>query len=504
MSTFEVIATISDRVAAPDRLKGFVDRGATILRINGAHASEQDAARLIRTIRESVGHRAKILVDLPGNKIRTANLRHPLTVEAGETFRLEAGHFNYPGFLAHLKPGDALIASDGRLRFIVEACTEEQATLTPVFGGVLETNKGVHLVGHHPPLPFLFAHDHALIQVAKEQGADFVGLSYVRQASQVEEARNLLQGSPVEFICKIETREACDELDRILPLTKYVLVDRGDLSSEIGLYRMPRMERLIASHAAEQGVKMYVATQILYNMVRYPIPLMAEVSALHDLATYADGLQLSDETAIGQYPFEALEVVREMRETAGRERAIAGARGTGAVVWLTGRSGSGKTTLADALVHRLELRNVRAVLIDGDEARSFTQGALGYSKADREINLRYLTYACKKAAESGAVVVVASLSPYEHLRHWARKCLPNYLEVYVNCSEESCRQRDPKGHYASASRGEIGDFVGVDMEYEEPCTPDVVIETTHESVRACTDQLVHAVEKSGILPVSVD
>jgi pyruvate kinase len=502
MKPLDVIATISDQVAVPDRLQGLVERGATILRINGAHASVQDAVHLIAVIRKSVGRRAKILVDLPGNKIRTANLDRPLTLEAGQPFRLEASQFNYPGFLTHLKPGDELLASDGRLRFVVEACGRERVTLVPLYGGLLESNKGVHLVGLHPPLPFLFEYDRALIQMAREQGADFVGLSYVRQASHVEEAYKLLEGSPMEFICKIETREACEELDRILPLTRHVLIDRGDLSSEIGLYRMPRMERLIAARAAARGVKVFVATQILYNMVQYPIPLMAEVSALHELATYADGIQLSDETAVGKYPFEVLEVIRRMRETACREQTAAGPDGAGVVVWLTGRSGSGKTTLATALFKRLQARGIRTVLMDGDEARSFTQGALGYTRKERESHLRYLAFASQKAVESGALVIVAALSPFEHVRQWTRSAVSNYFEIYLDCPLDECTRRDPKGHYAKATRGELADFVGVDMEYEIPRTPDLVLDSGQGTVEACADQIMLELGKAGLLSVS--
>jgi pyruvate kinase len=497
---FDIIATVSGRLAESGLLQGLVERGATILRINGAHVSAPEAARLVGLIRTSVGQRAKILIDLPGNKIRTANLDRALTLKAGETFHLKAGQFNFPGFVAYLKPGNELLASDGRLRFVVEQSDANEAVLTAKFDGLLENRKGVHLVGGHlDQLPFLFDHDRALVRVAREQGADLVGLSYVRRPADVEEARALLDGSSVGYICKVETREACECLDAILSLTKHVLIDRGDLSSEIGLYGTPAMERRIVRRAVAHGVKVFVATQILYNMVQYPIPLMAEVSALHDLATYADGIQLSDETAAGKFPFEALDVVRQMRETAWAEQTSVQSAGAGAVIWLTGRSGSGKTTLASALIQQLQLKGIRTVFVDGDDARAFTGGALGYSKEARETHLKYMAFASHKAAQSVAVVVVAALSPFEHIRQWTRSRIANYFEVYVNCPLDECMERDPKGYYARATKGQMSDFVGVDMEYEVPGTPELTIDTSRMAVGACVEHILQALGKAGYL-----
>ena len=501
MKPFEVIATVSDRVATRACLEGFVERGATILRINGAHVSGPGARALVEAIRGHVGRRAKILIDLPGNKIRTANLPEPLVLEAQRPFTLEARQFNYPGVLEYLRPGDDLLASDGRVRFIVEACDRERARFVAVYNGLLENNKGVHLVGPYPPLPFLFEHDHELIRTAKEMEVEYVGLSYVRHARDVVQARALLEGSGVDVICKIETREACEELEGILPLTSQILIDRGDLSSEIGIYQTPKMERTIAQRAAGLGVKTFVATQILYNMVQYPIPLMAELTALYDIARFADGLQLSDETAVGQYPFEVLDVVRQMRAAAAGSRPRRQSDGAGTVVWLTGRSGSGKTTLAKVLGKQLEASGERVVSIDGDEARSFTQGAVGYSKPERESHLKYLAFASQKAVESGAVVIVAALSPFEHIRQWTRSVVSNYFEVYLDCPLDECIRRDPKGHYAKATKGELANFVGVDMEYEIPRTPDLVLDSGQGTVEACADQIMLALEKSGVLSV---
>ena len=245
MRPFEIIATISPEVATAESLRAFIERGVTILRINGAHTSAEAARTLIDSVHESVGQDVDILLDFPGNKIRTKNLAKPRVVTADQPFTMCADEFNYPGFLSHLRPGNVLLANDSKLRFVVESCDAETAQFIADFDGVLEPNKGIHVVGFHPPLPFLLERDHELIQVAKDWGVDFLGLSFVRKAEDVAQVLELLDESPIDIICKIETREACERIDDILPLTSRILIDRGDLSSEIGMYNVPAMEDAI-------------------------------------------------------------------------------------------------------------------------------------------------------------------------------------------------------------------------------------------------------------------
>jgi adenylylsulfate kinase len=110
-----------------------------------------------------------------------------------------------------------------------------------------------------------------------------------------------------------------------------------------------------------------------------------------------------------------------------------------------------------------------------------------------------MAFASHKAAQSGAVVVVAALSPFEHIRQWTRSRIANYFEVYVNCPLDECMKRDPKGHYANAAKGELDNFIGVDMEYEVPRTPDLALDSSQATIGACSDQIFRALEKAGHL-----
>lgn len=321
MKPFDIIATVSDRVTTRAYLDGFLQRGVTILRINGAHTDAARARRCIDTIRSAVGRRAKIMIDLPGNKVRTANIRKPMVLRGRQSVTLTAAHFNHPEFLAQVRPGQVLLANDGRLQLQVDACDAREARCTSRFDGVLENNKGVHVDGGvQLRLPFLFERDLELIEVATAQAVEFVGLSFIRSPEDIRDVRRRLQGSAVDLICKIETREACEHLEAIVALTGQVLIDRGDLSGSIGFYELPRMEHLIATFAGHRDVGVFVATQLLYNMVASPTPLMAEVMSLYHVLRYADGIQLSDETAVGRYPLEALDVIQRLRAQMARGR----------------------------------------------------------------------------------------------------------------------------------------------------------------------------------------
>jgi pyruvate kinase len=312
-NTFDVIATITDRALTQEFLTDLTARGATILRVNGAHASSSQLKHYIDAIHQAVGSQVKVLIDVPGNKVRTTNFPGPLVVEEGKALTLDASHFNYPEIIEYIRPGHVLLAADATLRFRVDQVEGECVRLIAETSGVLGNGKGVHLVGIHTELPFMSARDMDIIQSAATHGADLVGLSFVRSVDDIREARALLQGTSTDIICKIETQEACDNIHDILARTPHVLIDRGDLSSEIGMFHVPQMESMVATAAKAAGVKMFVATQILAHMVDNPLPSMSEVAALHALMSYADGVQLSDETTVGQYPLESLEVVRQIR-----------------------------------------------------------------------------------------------------------------------------------------------------------------------------------------------
>lgn len=174
----------------------------------------------------------------------------------------------------------------------------------------------------------------------------------------------------------------------------------------------------------------------------------------------------------------------------------------GGVLWLTGLSGAGKSTLAAALEAELYRREVRTYVLDGDALRRGINSDLDFSAAGRKENIRRIGEVARMFAEAGLVTIVAAISPYRADRQEVRTWFAGerFYEVYVKCGIDTCAARDPKGLYAKARQGLIANFTGVSMPYEEPLSPEVVIETDVEPVERSRDRLIQFLVTRGMLP----
>lgn len=282
-----------------------------IYRINGAHGTIADIEAGIRNIRSQIPG-AAILMDLPGNKVRTANIGVGIQLEKGKTFSLGTNQFNYPDFYRHLQPGMTAWANDSVFEFEVVSADSERIVFLSKSDGVLINGKGVHVRGIHKDIPFLFEKDRQLIELANQYKLDFVGLSFVRSAENVREAKALI-GEGTQVISKIETIDAVEHINEILPLVNYILVDRGDLSTDIGIAKIPRFQKYIIDKALYFDVKVFLATQVLKNMETKPIPTIGEIEALYEIMkSGVYGVQMSEETAVGRYVPECVELLEQM------------------------------------------------------------------------------------------------------------------------------------------------------------------------------------------------
>ena len=171
----------------------------------------------------------------------------------------------------------------------------------------------------------------------------------------------------------------------------------------------------------------------------------------------------------------------------------------GFTLWFTGLSGAGKSTLANAVAHELRQRGRRVEILDGDEVRTNLSKGLGFSKEDRDTNIRRIGYVCRLLARNGVVAVSAAISPYRSVRDEVRAAHERFFEVYVKCPLEKLVERDVKGLYAKALKGELPGFTGVSDPYEEPLTPELVIESHRESVNESLVRLVTALEAARLI-----
>ncbi len=306
----KVIVTVGPALFKDEMLKR-IHNSSYIYRINGAHGSINDIKNNVLFIRNEITE-AQILIDLPGNKVRTKNINIPINLQVGTEFTLTNKDVNYSNFFDHLKIGDTIWANDSTLKFEVLSVNSKEAQLLSHSYGELKTNKGLHVRGIHKDIPFFFEKDLELIQLAKDLFVSHVGLSFVRDINDINLAKSLID-TEIKIIPKVETLSAVENLDEIIKSVDVINVDRGDLSTDVGIEKIYSYQKFIIERANLYHKKVFLATQFFMNMVEKPVPTIAEINDFHScikLGIY--GIQLSEETAIGLYPEEVLNVVNNV------------------------------------------------------------------------------------------------------------------------------------------------------------------------------------------------
>lgn len=177
---------------------------------------------------------------------------------------------------------------------------------------------------------------------------------------------------------------------------------------------------------------------------------------------------------------------------------------TGFTIWFTGLSGAGKSTLSEAIEQRLKAQGRNVEVLDGDIVRTHLSKGLGFSREDRDTNIKRIAFVCSLLTRNGVVCISAAISPYREAREWARKEIGNFFEVYVKCPLDVCRERDVKGLYKLVDEGKITNFTGVDDPYEEPEHPELVINTDQETVEESIQRIFAKLEQLGYMEPADD
>jgi len=327
-----ILATLGPASSTPEMVRKLADAGADAFRINMSHGEQKDKAELVRTIRaleEETGRPTTILFDLQGPKLRVGNFAGgSAVVEAGAMFTLdrnaEAGdsrrvELPHPELFEAVSVGDRLLIDDGKIRLRVTSVTPERIETIVEVGGKVSDHKGVNVPDVLVPIPALTDKDKSDLAFALDQGADWIALSFVQRPEDVAEARELI-GDRAALLAKIEKPAAIERLDDILTLADAVMVARGDLGVELPPEAVPPLQNRIVAAARQLGKPVVVATQMLESMIHSPSPTRAEVS---DVATAiydgADAIMLSAESAAGQYPCEAVDMMNRIAISAERD-----------------------------------------------------------------------------------------------------------------------------------------------------------------------------------------
>ncbi|MSR74821.1 MAG: hypothetical protein EXS14_05045 [Planctomycetes bacterium] len=313
------ICTIGPKLLERSALEQLTLHGMNIARVNGSHGSLDDIRAMVSFLKRELPAGVKILLDLPGNKVRTDNICEPIALKAGAEFVLHPENLTFKSLWSRVKAGDRISAADGAIQMDVTGVNGTDIHTCVVVGGNLANRKGLNIRGIGDSMPFDFERDIALMNVAIELRVDYVGLSFVRSGEHVRRTRAQLTGTGVGIVAKVETAEAVAGLDRVLQSSDMIMIDRGDLEADIGRENVPLVTKRVLRRANELGVPVIVASQFLTTMLERPLPVMAEVSDIANaVLDGADVLMLSEETAIGQYPNEAIGTMRHVARTVER------------------------------------------------------------------------------------------------------------------------------------------------------------------------------------------
>ncbi len=176
---------------------------------------------------------------------------------------------------------------------------------------------------------------------------------------------------------------------------------------------------------------------------------------------------------------------------------------TGCTLWLTGMSGSGKSTISHLLEQRLRAAGARVEVLDGDVVRTYLCKGLGYTREDRDENVRRIGFVCELLSRNGVIAIAAAISPYRASREEVRKRIPNFLEIYLSCPMEVLIERDVKGLYKKALAGEILHFTGISDPYEPPVDPELTIDSSLEDPCHSVDRIWSKLQQMGLIPAGV-
>jgi pyruvate kinase len=328
MRRAKIVCTLGPATSSEESIHALVEAGMDVARLNlshGTHADHEASYLKIRRASDVVGRAVGILADLQGPKIRTGRFADgPVTLAPGDRFTIttrdvpgsrdEVGT-TYEGLPGDVSPGDLLLVDDGKIAFRASAVTDDDVVCTVIEGGVLSNNKGINLPGVAVSVPALSEKDKDDLRFALELHVDFVALSFVRSARDMDDVRAIMDevGITVPVIAKIEKPQAVDNLDEIIEAFDGLMVARGDLGVELPLEQVPLVQKRAVEQCRRHGKPVIVATQVLESMITNSRPTRAEASdTANAVLDGADALMLSGETSVGAFPIETVRTMSQI------------------------------------------------------------------------------------------------------------------------------------------------------------------------------------------------
>ena len=336
----KIVATIGPATSSPEMLKAIIEAGATTLRLNfshGTHADHQRSIRLIRQTAFELNRPVAILQDLQGPKIRLGRFETgSIILTKGDRFTLTNRHIEgtqdiscvtYDYLADEVPVGSNILLDDGKVEMVVEEINHEKGDLhcRVTVPGKLSNNKGVNFPGVYLSIKAMTDKDREDLMFGLDQGVDWVALSFVRNPQDIIEIKELISstGKNVPVVAKIEKHEAIEQMEAVLSLCDGVMVARGDLGVELPAEDVPVLQKRLIATANRLGIPIITATQMLDSMVSNPRPTRAEVSDVANaILDGTDAVMLSNETAVGSFPVEAVATMARIAERIEQEETL--------------------------------------------------------------------------------------------------------------------------------------------------------------------------------------
>lgn len=330
MKKTKIVATIGPVTTSQEMFEKLLKAGLNVARFNFSHgdfAEHQEKVDNARKASEKLGMPITLFQDLGGPKIRlgdfgTENGR--VTIKKGQTFTMTTEkitgdenrcHVNYAKLTDEIKVGETVMVDDGKKRMVVTKVEGTEIVCKVIVGGELKGRRGINLPDTDLTISSLTAKDKKDLEFGIKNEVDYVALSFVRRPSDVEELRAILnkRKSFAGIISKIETPQAIENIDRIIELSDAIMVARGDLAVEVPAEEVPLLQKMIIDKCNRAGKMVITATQMLESMIKSPVPTRAEVSDVANaILDGTDAIMLSEETTLGDYPIEAVELMTKV------------------------------------------------------------------------------------------------------------------------------------------------------------------------------------------------
>ena len=325
----KIIATIGPASASPETLEELIRAGVDVCRLNFSHGDydhHEQVIKAIREINERTHHHVAILVDLQGPKLRIGMMADDSAwLETGKTIILTTTecigtstrlYINYSQLPNDVKEGEMILIDDGKIKLrVVSTNYKDEVTAIVENGGNVSSRKGVNLPNTKISLPSLTPKDLQDLDFALKMNVDWIGLSFVRKASDIIALRQIIakENKPIKIVAKIEKPEALDEIDFIIHETDALMVARGDLGVELPMQDVPLIQKMLVKKCIRATKPVIIATQMMESMITNSSPTRAEVNDVaNSVLDGADAVMLSGETSIGKFPVRVVEYMRNV------------------------------------------------------------------------------------------------------------------------------------------------------------------------------------------------